>query len=269
MGLPAAGHHAGHRDGWQADGQGHPVAAVDYAARAGAEHSHPRASSSARSAATRWRWPQHWRCLTSWTTSGSSTTRQRWGSYLGNRLRELAGSAPQIAEVRQIGLAIGVEIVRPGTVEPDAAGAKEIVEGMRERGVLIGTTGRHGNVLKIRPPLVFRREHADQLVAALLDTLADVPHEHRRTHRSEMGSQASFSGLWCRSRPKTTCRVGRSRGSMPPKHASRLSSSSGRPIFSRWCSTGTHFQAARRPALAAASATLVRPAELWRRSRLS
>ena len=97
------------------------------------------------------------------------------GEYLGNRLRELAGSAPQIAEVRQIGLAIGVEIVRPGTAEPDAAGAKEIVEGMRERGVLIGTTGRHGNVLKIRPPLVFRREHADQLVAALLDTLADVP----------------------------------------------------------------------------------------------
>ncbi len=104
------------------------------------------------------------------------------GDYLGNRLRELAGSAQQIGEVRQIGLAIGVEIVRPGTVEPDAAGAKEIVEGMRERGVLIGTTGRHGNVLKIRPPLVFKREHADQLVAALLDTLADVPHEHHRTN---------------------------------------------------------------------------------------
>jgi 4-aminobutyrate aminotransferase-like enzyme/Ser/Thr protein kinase RdoA (MazF antagonist) len=94
------------------------------------------------------------------------------GEYLGGRLRELAHGAPQIAEVRRIGLAIGVEIVRPGTIEPDAAGAKEIVEGMRTRRVLIGTTGRHGNVLKIRPPLVFKREHADILVAALLASLA-------------------------------------------------------------------------------------------------
>lgn len=30
--------------------------------------------------------------------------------------------------------------------------------------MLIGTTGRHGNTLKIRPPLVFQRQHADQLV---------------------------------------------------------------------------------------------------------
>jgi 4-aminobutyrate aminotransferase-like enzyme len=94
------------------------------------------------------------------------------GEYLGSRLRELAASAPQIAEVRQIGLAIGVEIVGPDTTAPDAAGAKEIVEGMRVRGVLIGTTGRHRNVLKIRPPLVFKREHADELVAALLGILA-------------------------------------------------------------------------------------------------
>jgi 4-aminobutyrate aminotransferase-like enzyme len=45
---------------------------------------------------------------------------------------------------------------------------------MRERGVLIGTTGRHANTLKIRPPLVFERRHADQLVAALEDVLAPL-----------------------------------------------------------------------------------------------
>ena len=53
------------------------------------------------------------------------------GEYLGGRLRELAARAPSIGEVRQIGLAIGVEIVQPGTTEPDRATAKEIVEGMR------------------------------------------------------------------------------------------------------------------------------------------
>jgi 4-aminobutyrate aminotransferase-like enzyme len=89
------------------------------------------------------------------------------GGYLGDKLRELASSTPAIAEVRQIGLAIGVEMVHPGTTEPDAGLANEIVEGLRRAGILIGTTGRHGNVLKIRPPLVFQPEHASMLIDEL------------------------------------------------------------------------------------------------------
>jgi 4-aminobutyrate aminotransferase-like enzyme len=94
------------------------------------------------------------------------------GEYLAGRLREVAGRSPLIGEVRNVGLAIGVEIVRPGTTEPDSTTTKEIVEGMRERGVLIGTTGRHSNTLKVRPPLVFRREQADLLIGALEEILA-------------------------------------------------------------------------------------------------
>lgn len=93
------------------------------------------------------------------------------GEYLGGRLQEVAARAPQIAEVRQVGMAVGVEIVKAGTTEPDRAAAKEIIEGMRQRGVLIGTTARRGNVLKIRPPLVFKREHVDQLVETLAEVL--------------------------------------------------------------------------------------------------
>ncbi len=96
------------------------------------------------------------------------------GEYLAGRLREVAARAPLIGQVRNVGLAIGVEIVRPGTTEPDPAATKEIVEGMRQNGVLIGTTGRHGNTLKIRPPLVFGRQHADLLVATLGEVLASV-----------------------------------------------------------------------------------------------
>jgi 4-aminobutyrate aminotransferase-like enzyme len=92
------------------------------------------------------------------------------GGHLGARLRDLAAAHPQMAEVRQIGLAIGIEIVKPGTTEPDPAAAKTIVDAMRRRDVLIGRTGRNNNVLKIRPPLVFRREHADQVA----DTLGAV-----------------------------------------------------------------------------------------------
>jgi 4-aminobutyrate aminotransferase-like enzyme/Ser/Thr protein kinase RdoA (MazF antagonist) len=89
------------------------------------------------------------------------------GEYLAGRLRELGTRHQLIGEVRAISLAIGVEIVGPGTTEPDAATAREIVEGMRRAGILIGSTGRHGNTLKIRPPLVFQHQHADQLVEAL------------------------------------------------------------------------------------------------------
>jgi 4-aminobutyrate aminotransferase-like enzyme len=96
------------------------------------------------------------------------------GEYLRGRLREVARRTPLIGDVRGIGLAIGVEIVRAGTTEPDPATTREIVEGMRQNGVLIGTTGRHATTLKIRPPLVFQREHADQLVATLESVLEEL-----------------------------------------------------------------------------------------------
>ena len=38
---------------------------------------------------------------------------------------------------------------------------------MLEQGVLTGSTGRYENVLKIRPPMVFSRDNADQLLQAL------------------------------------------------------------------------------------------------------
>jgi 4-aminobutyrate aminotransferase-like enzyme len=94
------------------------------------------------------------------------------GQYLGANLRSLAADHPQVADVRQIGLAIGMELVRPGTTEPDPTTTREIVEGMRQKGILIGTTGRHGNVLKIRPPLVFTRGNAGQVVETLSELLS-------------------------------------------------------------------------------------------------
>ena len=45
---------------------------------------------------------------------------------------------------------------------------------MAELGVLIGATGPNGNVLKIRPPLVFERTHVDQLGACLAHSLEDL-----------------------------------------------------------------------------------------------
>jgi 4-aminobutyrate aminotransferase-like enzyme len=63
----------------------------------------------------------------------------------------------------------GVELIRdPETKEPDPELAGAVANGMRARGVLVGTTGREDNVLKVRPPLVFGDEHI-VLVAEALD----------------------------------------------------------------------------------------------------
>jgi 4-aminobutyrate aminotransferase-like enzyme/Ser/Thr protein kinase RdoA (MazF antagonist) len=95
------------------------------------------------------------------------------GDALRTAIVDLAKRYPRIGEVRGVGLAIGVEIVKEGaTKAPDPATASAIKEGLKERGVLIGTTGRDGNVLKIRPPLVFTTAEVPIVIEALEATLA-------------------------------------------------------------------------------------------------
>jgi len=93
------------------------------------------------------------------------------GSYLRQGLEALAGRHPVIGDVRGEGLLLGVELA-DGDRAPAAGRAGRVTEAMRERGILISTTGPAGNVLKIRPPLVFQREHADLLLQTLGDVLA-------------------------------------------------------------------------------------------------
>ena len=94
------------------------------------------------------------------------------GSYLRGRLEALQDRYEIIGDVRGSGLFLGVELVRErSTLEPAGPQAKAIINAMREQGVLIGATGPHGNVLKIRPPLVFSRSNADQLVDTLRSLL--------------------------------------------------------------------------------------------------
>ncbi|MFC5175358.1 aminotransferase class III-fold pyridoxal phosphate-dependent enzyme [Nocardioides taihuensis] len=93
------------------------------------------------------------------------------GARLLTALRGVASEEPQVGDVRGWGLAVGVDIVDPASGRPDPARTGRIVEGMRERGVLIGRTGQDRASLKIRPPLVFGDEHADQLIEALTSTL--------------------------------------------------------------------------------------------------
>ena len=90
------------------------------------------------------------------------------GEYIGARLHVMAKSSPHVRTVRGRGLFFGLELTTPDGDRRAAADlTKALVEDMRERGVLISRIGPHDNVLKMRPPLVFTREHADLLLEHL------------------------------------------------------------------------------------------------------
>ena len=100
---------------------------------------------------------------------------QEVGQYLLDGLRQLQQEQPLIGDVRGLGLFLGIEFVRDRvTVEPADAAAAEIVERMKERGVLLSTDGPFHNVIKIKPPLVFSRTDAEFLLSNLKEVLEDL-----------------------------------------------------------------------------------------------
>ena len=99
----------------------------------------------------------------------------RVGAVLRAGISELAERFPQIGDVRGAGLYVGAEIVTDReSRDPDGTTASALVNGLRERRVLISATGFSGNTLKIRPPLVFSEADAARLLDALESTLTEI-----------------------------------------------------------------------------------------------
>ncbi|MFL6101506.1 MAG: aminotransferase class III-fold pyridoxal phosphate-dependent enzyme [Actinomycetales bacterium] len=97
------------------------------------------------------------------------------GEALRAALREATTGFEVVGDVRGMGLANGIELVTDhGTKQPHAALANAVKDGLRRRGVLVGTTGRHGNVLKVRPPLAFTADLVPTFVDALVATVDQV-----------------------------------------------------------------------------------------------
>lgn len=96
------------------------------------------------------------------------------GDHMLAAFEALQPDHPRMGDVRGTGLFLGIDWVHPGTTEPDVAGAAAMVEAFKARGMLLGKQGQHGNVLKIRPPLVFEAEHADLFLSAFREVVADA-----------------------------------------------------------------------------------------------
>lgn len=85
------------------------------------------------------------------------------GNYFTEKLEKLSKKYDSIRQVRGRGLMIGVEVT---------GGGKEIVEQMRDRGVLINLTAER--VLRFIPPLIIGHQHVDEAIAALSDVLSGI-----------------------------------------------------------------------------------------------
>lgn len=84
------------------------------------------------------------------------------GAALRRELTQIALAHPGVGDVRGAGLYLGVEMVSDTAAKtPDRAGARWLVNALRERRVLLSVCGHDGNVLKIRPPLVFSMADVD------------------------------------------------------------------------------------------------------------
>jgi 4-aminobutyrate aminotransferase-like enzyme len=90
------------------------------------------------------------------------------GTYLKQRLLELAERHAMIGDVRGLGLMIAVELVRDRTTkEPAPDLAARVMDATKERGLIVGKGGLHANTLRICPPLIVTTSDVDAAIAIL------------------------------------------------------------------------------------------------------
>jgi 4-aminobutyrate aminotransferase-like enzyme/Ser/Thr protein kinase RdoA (MazF antagonist) len=94
------------------------------------------------------------------------------GAHFLAGLEELMTRHQVIGDVRGSGLFLGIELVRDRkTLEPADREASELVNRMRNRGILLSTDGPLHNVIKIKPPMVLERSDIDMTLRQLDDVL--------------------------------------------------------------------------------------------------
>lgn len=88
-------------------------------------------------------------------------------SLMKTRLRDMATRVPAIGDIRGRGAMIAIEIVHPGTHDPDPELTQRVAKACHHHGVLVLTAGTYGNVLRFLPPLTI----SDSLLLEGLDVL--------------------------------------------------------------------------------------------------
>ncbi len=88
-------------------------------------------------------------------------------------LDALAARDPGVAEVRGRGAMLAVELVLPGSIEPDPVRTAAVARACHDAGLLVLTCGTYGNVLRFLPPLVIGDEDLDRGLEILDQALGE------------------------------------------------------------------------------------------------
>jgi 4-aminobutyrate aminotransferase-like enzyme/Ser/Thr protein kinase RdoA (MazF antagonist) len=96
---------------------------------------------------------------------------QDTGQYLREQLVQVAARHACLGEVRGSGLLLGLSVQGADFAAAKLNTQKIVNDLVTQFSILIGAEGPNGSVLKLRPPLPFRREHADT-VAQAIDAIA-------------------------------------------------------------------------------------------------
>ena len=88
------------------------------------------------------------------------------GDYLKSGLQKIQSNFPIIGDVRGQGLFLGFELVDKNK-NPLPEKASYLANRMKDFAILMSTDGKDNNVLKIKPPIIFSRENADELLLRL------------------------------------------------------------------------------------------------------
>jgi 4-aminobutyrate aminotransferase/(S)-3-amino-2-methylpropionate transaminase len=99
---------------------------------------------------------------------------RRIGDIMLPRLRKLAETHPEIGDVRGRGAMIAIELIKPGTLEPDAAVTAKVAKACHSSGLIVLTCGTFGNVLRFLPPLVISEQLLDEGLSILEDAFAGL-----------------------------------------------------------------------------------------------
>ncbi len=94
------------------------------------------------------------------------------GEYLKSELKQLSEEFPIIGDVRGQGLFLGIELI-DSDMNPLATKTDYLANRMKDYGILMSTDGPDYNVLKIKPPMVFTKENAKELIFYLKKIFAE------------------------------------------------------------------------------------------------
>ncbi len=99
---------------------------------------------------------------------------QHIGEILGTSLRAIAAKYPVIGEVRGRGAMQAIELVEPGTKNPNTAAMNAVVKYCQSKGVLVLTAGTYSNVVRFLPPLVITDELLKDALGVLEEAFASL-----------------------------------------------------------------------------------------------